>query len=536
MRSRHRVFQLPRKVISCGPARRRSIVLARFGSQRRKRDRRRRDSRLLASTMEASAHTVETQSGGRLIVVSNRAPVRIVRTGSESRFETTVGGVATAFVQLLDKYGGLWIAWSGGVEEFGPAMTAAPERRFAMHLKRLSESEVTLYYWGMCNRGLWPLMHQMTEYCRFNAREWNAYRKVNESFAADCATAADTGDTVWIQDFHLALMPSYLRRGAPNLPIGVFWHVPFPPPGIMAKFPWHTELIMGMLGADLIGFQTRADAHAFLRCCETFCTVAVDYQNELVRTDGRTVAVETFPIGAPVDYFERLAADPHAARRLRQIKRAVKVEKLIVGVDRLDYTKGLIERLTAYERFLERHPRYEGRVTMLQIAVPSRTRVHEYMMLRRQIEEKIARIIARFFRAGWLPVRYLYKQYPPETLAAYYLAADVAMVTPLRDGMNLVAKEYVAARADLNGVLVLSEKAGAAQELTEALIVDPTNIDQMVGVIKQALELEPDERRARMRALRARVKENTLEHWADTFLAALRAAYRGAHPHAIAKS
>jgi trehalose 6-phosphate synthase/phosphatase len=457
-------------------------------------------------------------SGGRLIVVSNRAPVRIVHKGEQTRVETTVGGVATAFVQLLEKYGGLWIAWSGGTEELN---VPPAERRFSMHLKGLRESEITQYYWGMCNRGLWPLMHQMTQYCRFNAREWNTYRHVNESFAAGCAALATSADTVWIQDFHLALMPAYLRRHAPELPVGIFWHVPFPPPEVMMQFPWQAELLAGMLGADLIGFQTDTDTQAFLRCCQTLGSATVDYENATVAQGGRIVRAATFPIGAPVDYFERLAADPHAARRLRQIRRAVKVEKLIVGVDRLDYTKGLFERLTAFERFLERHPRYEGRVTMLQIAVPSRTRVPEYMMLRRQIEEKVARIVARFFRPGWLPVRYLYKQYPPETLAAYYLAADVAMVTPLRDGMNLVAKEYVATRTDCNGVLVLSNRAGAAQELIEALMVDPTDIDQMVAVLKQALELEPDERKSRMRALRARVKANTLEHWSDEFLAAL---------------
>ncbi|HVA80219.1 MAG TPA: trehalose-6-phosphate synthase, partial [Candidatus Binataceae bacterium] len=396
---------------------------------------------------------------------------------------------------------------------------------FSMILKGLTETETTQYYWGMCNRGLWPLMHQMPANCRFIGRDWNTYREVNQSFADLCVAQAKAGDTVWIQDYHLALMPALVRQRAPQLPLGLFWHVPFPSEEMRKIFPWHTELIEGMLGADLIGFQTAAHTRAFLGWCRDLPGIEIDHEHGIVINRGRTIRVGTFPIGAPLENFQRLVADPHTARRVRQIRRGVYVEKLILGVDRLDYTKGLLERLMAFERFLERHPRYEGRVTMLQIAVPSRTRVPEYMMLRRQIEEKVARIVARFFHDEWLPVRYLYKQYPPQTVAAYYRAADVAMVTPLRDGMNLVAKEYVASRIDGDGVLVLSSQAGAADELKEALIVDPTNIEELAAALKRAIEMEPDERKSRMRMLRARISTNTLTHWADAFLAALRDAH-----------
>ncbi len=476
--------------------------------------------------MEATSRSAEMESAGRLIVVSNRAPLRVVHKGDETRIEATVGGVATAFVHLLEKTGGLWIAWSGGTEKMDSFGMPQDGPRYSMVLKGLTEAETTQYYWGMCNRSLWPLMHLMPANCRFNTRDWIAYRGVNQSFANECLAQARAGDTIWIQDFHLALMPAMVRRQAPHLPIGVFWHVPFPPEDVLNKFPWRDELLEGMLGADLIGFQTEEHRRAFLGCCRNLPGAGVDHEHGIIIYRGRTVRVGVFPIGAPLESFQRMAADPHTARRVRQIRRGVYVEKLIVGVDRLDYTKGLLERLMAYERFLERHPRYAGRVTMLQIAVPSRTRVPEYMMLRRQIEERVARIVARFFYDGWFPVRYLYKQYPPRTVAAYYRAADVLMVTPLRDGMNLVAKEYVAARVDGDGVLILSKQAGAAHELKEALIVDPTNIEELASALKRAIEMEPDERRSRMRMLRARIATNTLTDWSDSFLTALHQAHQ----------
>ncbi|MHB8384124.1 MAG: alpha,alpha-trehalose-phosphate synthase (UDP-forming) [Candidatus Binataceae bacterium] len=479
--------------------------------------------------MEATSRSAEMESGGRLIVVSNRAPVKLITRGDATRVETTVGGVATAFVQLLEKFGGLWIAWSGTTEDFSPLKLPQDNPRFSMILKGLTEAETTQYYWGMCNRGLWPLMHQMTANCRFNSRDWVAYRAVNQSFADQCLAQARAGDTIWIQDFHLVLMPKMVRRQAPHLPIGVFWHVPFPPEEVLSRFPWRDELLEGMLGADLIGFQTDEHRSAFLECCQNLPGAEVDHEHGIIVHRGRTVRVGAFPIGAPLESFQRFAADPHTARRVRQIRRGVYVEKLILGVDRLDYTKGLLERLMAFERFLERHPRYEGRVTMLQIAVPSRTRVPEYMMLRRQLEQRVARIVARFFHDGWFPVRYLYKAYPPQTVAAYYRAADVAMVTPLRDGMNLVAKEYVASRVDGDGVLVLSNQAGASDELKEALIVDPTNIEELAAALKRGIEMEPDERRSRMRMLRARIATNTLTDWADGFLTALHQAHQPTH-------
>lgn len=458
------------------------------------------------------------------MIVSNRAPFRIVREAGTKRIEPTVGGVATTFLHLLELHGGLWIAWSGGTDT-PPALEIPMENpRFSIVFLGLSEKRIAHYYWGMCNRGLWPLMHLMPHYCHFGARDWAEYRVVNRTFGRRCLGLLQASDTIWIQDFHLALLPSVLRRTGSKQPIGFFWHIPFPPADILKILPWHRELLEGMLGADLIGFHTPAHVSAFFDCCEKLLESTVDREGGCVSSGGWTTKVGAYPIGVPVDYFQRLSSDPKVKRRLAQIKRGVGVEKIVLGVDRLDYTKGLVRRLEAFERFLEENPRYHKRVTLVQIAVPSRTRVPEYLTLARQVENLVADIVTRFSTEGWLPIRYLYKQYDPEVLVAYYLAADVALVTPLVDGMNLVAKEYVAARSDEGGVLILSELAGAAVELKAALLVNPYNIDQIARELRHALELEPDEQHRRMRALRAAVQRNTLTEWSRSFLKALHVA------------
>ena len=458
------------------------------------------------------------------MVVSNRAPFRVVHDSGARRIEPTVGGVATTFLHLLEMHGGLWIAWSGGTDA-PPALEIPPKNsRFSIVFLSLSEERIAHYYWGMCNRGLWPLMHTMPQYCQYGARDWAEYRVVNRRFGQRCLGQLQANDTIWIQDFHLALLPALLREGGSKHPIGFIWHIPFPEADILRLLPWHRELLEGMLGADLIGFHTPAHVWAFLDCCEKLLESRVDHESGCVFRGGKTTQVGAFPIGVPVGYFERMGSDPKVKRRVAQIKRGVGVEKIVLGVDRLDYTKGLVQRLQGFERFLERNPKYHKRVTLVQIAVPSRTRVPEYLTLARQVENLVVHIVTKFSTEGWLPIRYLYKQYNPEVLVAYYLAADVALVTPLADGMNLVAKEYVAARSDQGGVLILSELAGAAVELKAALQVNPYDIDQIAGELRHALELEPGEQRRRMGALRASVQKNTLAQWSQSFLEALHAA------------
>jgi trehalose 6-phosphate synthase/phosphatase len=459
----------------------------------------------------------------RLIVMSNRAPIRIVREGPRQRIEPTVGGVGTTFLRLLERQGGLWIAWSGS-KKAPERLMMPPESetpRFQIVFCPLSERDVSHYYYGMCNRGLWPLMHFMTANCHFDALHWRYYEAVNRSFAELAAAEATEDDVLWVQDFHLALVPQRFRALRPRIPIGLFWHVPFPPEQLFRVFPWRSELLEGMLGADLIGFHTRPYVIQFLNCCERILGLRIDRARGEVMTARGVVRVGAFPLGIPADYFAALAQSPRVQERTQRIRRAVRTPHVVLGVDRLDYTKGILERLLGFERFLEANPAFHRRVTLVLIAVPSRTKVADYAMLKRQLDELVGRVIGRFSSEGWVPIRYLYTQFGAEELVAYYQAADVALLTPLRDGMNLVAKEYVAAHLGDDGVLILSEFAGAAEELTDALLVNPYDIDAIAARLKQAFEMSAQERAARMRKLRAHVHRNNLEHWSELFLDAL---------------
>lgn len=459
----------------------------------------------------------------RLIVMSNRAPIRIVREGNKETIEPTVGGVGTTFLRLLERQGGLWVAWSGSQRT--PARLMMPPGsktpRFQIVFCPLGERDISQYYYGMCNRGLWPLMHLMTANCHFDALHWRHYEAVDRRFAELAAEQATDDDVLWVQDFHLALVPRRFRELRPQVPIGLFWHVPFPPEQLFRVFPWRAELLDGMLGADLIGFHTRAYVVQFLNCCERILGLRIDRGRGEVLTARGVVQVGAFPLGIPADYFSDLAQSPRVQERTERIRRAVRTPHVVLGVDRLDYTKGILERLQGFERFLEANPEYRRRVTLILIAVPSRTKVADYAMLKRQLDELVGRVTGRFSSEGWSPIRYLYTQFGAEDLVAYYRAADVALLTPLRDGMNLVAKEYVAAHLGDDGVLILSEFAGAAEELTDALLVNPYDVDAIAARLKQAFDMSAEERAARMRKMRAQVHRNNLEHWSELFLDAL---------------
>jgi trehalose 6-phosphate synthase/phosphatase len=479
---------------------------------------------MLETTIPAQTNgklNLAENEGSRLLVLSNRAPIRVITEGRQRRIEPTVGGVGATFLRLLERYGGMWIAWSGSKSAPAPLRMPPDDPRFSMVFPPLTERDISFYYYGMCNRGLWPLMHLMPQNCHFRSQHWSTYKSVNELFAETTSTYASDRDRVWIQDFHLALAPAMLRKRRPTLPIGLFWHTPFPPESFFRIFPWRRELLEGMLGSDLIGFHTTGYADHFVDCCARICGLDVDRAEGLVSFQGRSVRVRAFPLGIPADYFAQLAESRRVQARVRRIRAALGSPIIILGVDRLDYTKGILERVEGFERFLELNPAYHKRVAFVQIAVPSRTKVDDYARLKRQLDELVGRVVGRFSSAGWVPIRYLYTQFGAEELVSYYQAADVALLTPLRDGMNLVAKEYIASRNTDHGVLILSEFAGAAEELKEALLVNPYDMDAIASRLKQALTMEEAERRIRMSALRARVHGNNLDRWSRNFLGAL---------------
>lgn len=457
----------------------------------------------------------------RLAVISNRGPYQIKEGSGGLSYEKNVGGLVSVLDEMMRQTGGTWIAW----DERGQSpeqVGIPPDRpRYSFRPIILTEQEVNHYYHGFSNGVLWPLSHYFLDRCHFRTEYWEGYKRVNEKFAKAFREAYEDQDRVWIHDFHLTLLPSLLRKERANLSIGFFWHIPFPASPVFRVLPWREEILKGLLGSDLIGFQLPLHARNFLECVRDVLRVPTDLKNARIQYDGRVVKVGVFPVGVDFHKWNDLASSPVIGEKARQIHKEVGAEQILLGVDRLDYTKGIRERLLAYERFLEKYPELHGRVCLTQIAVPSRTRVEEYRSLRREIDEAIGRITGRFSRRKWIPLRYLYRGFPIEELVAYYLAADIALITPLRDGMNLVAKEYVASRAGGDGVLILSEFTGAAGTLTDAILVNPYNIEGLADAIRLSLSMPEAERRARMEHLRQAVKERDVFWWCGSFLESL---------------
>jgi trehalose 6-phosphate synthase/phosphatase len=448
----------------------------------------------------------------RLIVVSNRLPVTFRRgPGGVERVRST-GGLVAALEPTLVRNGGVWIGWPGS-ELADNKDVAASETRYRLAPVTLSARDVRDYYSGLSNRALWPLFHTMPGRCAFSLRDWERYEEVNARFAAVTARHTRPRDLVWIQDYHLMLAPLDLRRRRRNAAIGFFLHIPFPPYDVFRLIPWAKALLRGVLAADLVGFHVEGYVRNFLDCAQRLVGATIDRRRQLVSVDGATARVGAFPIG--IDYHEFAALAQRAApSNLEQ-------QQVVLGVDRLDYTKGIPQRIRAFARLLDSRPEHRQRVTLLQLAVPSRSEVEEYRRLKREIDELVGRVNGRFGTPSWTPIQYLYRSYPPERLAALYRDADVALVTPLRDGMNLVAKEYVACQVKDPGVLILSHLAGAAETMHEALLVNPYNLVGTADALHRALIMPAAERQARMRALQERERRHNVHAWARVYMRSL---------------
>jgi alpha,alpha-trehalose-phosphate synthase [UDP-forming] len=457
------------------------------------------------------------RNGERLLVVSHRAPVEVEVTAGIPRYRRTIGGLATALDDVLKSRGGVWIAWAGA-EVPDVLQPAATGLGYPIRCAQLGAEELEHFYGGFANQVLWPLCHIFPERCRFDRAFWLAYREANAHYARLVEEEAHPGDLVWVNDFHLCLVPVALRARRLPVRVGMFWHIPFPPPSVFGICPWREELLNGMLGADLIAFQTDVDTQSFLACVREFTDHEVPDTLPRVRVGDREVLLGTLPVGVDVDRLAADAASDAALSEARTLRETLGTDAVMLAVDRLDYTKGIIERLRGFERFLETSPQWRGRASLVQITAPSRFRVPQYRAMKQTIDEMVGRIVGRFTANGRSPLVYLYTAFDHEQLAAYYRAADVALVTPLRDGMNLVAKEYVAAQAGGDGVLLLSEFAGAASELREAILVNPYEPDAVALGIASALGLPTAERRARMATLLERVRTHDVHWWTSAFL------------------
>jgi trehalose 6-phosphate synthase/phosphatase len=443
---------------------------------------------------------------GKLIVVSNRLPD-----------PDAAGGLVTALTPVLRASRGVWLGWDGGHDQGWIPPPVEPGFRFGP--VSLREREVELYYHGFANRTLWPLCHSFLGRTEIRQDFWQAYRRVNARFTEAVRDEAADAGLVWVHDYHLMLVPGLLRERGLRGPVCFFLHTPFPSYELFRVLPWKRELLEGLLGADVVGFHTRAYGANFKDCVHHVLGLPVG--EEGVRYRGRLVRVVAAPISIDTAHFERLAQRPETRLRVKRLAQGLAGAQVILGVDRLDYTKGIPERLAAVERLLEQHPEYHQRVVFIQVAVPSRTRVESYRVMKREIDETVGRINGRFSDGSWVPVRYLYRFVPHESLAAYYVLADVCLVSPLRDGMNLVAKEYVACHPEAGGVLVLSEFAGAAEELDLAVRVNPYDADGVASALDMALSMDPAQKARRLGAMKVYLRRHDVSRWAADLLGPL---------------
>ncbi len=460
----------------------------------------------------------------RLLLVSNRLPVTVKLERGRVVAKPSAGGLATGLWGPHQAGDGLWFGWPGDVAEFDEEQRKQTDAQLA-ELRTvplyLSDEEYRRYYEGFSNGVIWPLCHYQTERVTIDSQDFGVYQEVNRRLADVVAASYQPGDTIWVHDYHLLLLPELLRERLADARIGFFLHIPFPSSEVFRILPWREQILRGLLGADLIGFHT----HSYLRhfANSVLRLLGIESRTEGLEYAGRRVRLGAFPMGIDAESFAKSSDSDAVRAAVREIRGDNPALRLFVAVDRLDYTKGIPRRLLSFERFLDRNPDLQDKVRFVQVAVPSRDNIGSYQALKRRVEELLGRINSRFATPTSVPIHPMYRSLDKESVIALYRAADVMVVTPIRDGLNLVAKEFCAARTDEDGVLVLSEFAGASAELGEALRVNPYDLDQVADALKRALDMNPEERQTRMRALRRRVFDRNVHDWCRSFLHALEA-------------
>jgi trehalose 6-phosphate synthase len=466
-----------------------------------------------------SPSTKKSSTKADLIVVANRLPVRRVKKGSRQAWETSPGGLVAALMPILKRETdrgrqGAWVGWSGA---------RAGKKYKPFHHEDVYNLPLTIsrehlegYYDGMANQTLWPLYHDVVRKPVFRRKWYRAYEEVNQHFADNVARIAAKGATVWVHDYHLHLVPGMLREQRPDLRIGFFLHIPLPGRGLFAQLPWRTQIIKGTTGADVVGFQTRAAARNFVDLARWYA----DAESERggVNLDGRHVEIDAFPISIDSKKIDEIARRPETIERARTFRDRVNGRTIMLGVDRMDYTKGIDIRLRAFQELLREGRAKAEDVVLVQSGVPTREGVGDYADLRSSVEELVGQINGEFGEVGRVAVQYLRQNLPMEELVALYFASDIMLVTPYRDGMNLIAKEYVASHHDIRGRLVLSEFTGASFELSKALLVNPHDLDGLVNTMEQAIEMPEQEAEKRMRSMRRTVFKRDVYAWADGFM------------------
>ena len=469
----------------------------------------------------------------KTIIISNRLPVQLHISEGDIKAVPSVGGLATGMKSVHSEGDSLWIGWSGLTSEnIPPSLTSKIDKALSEHgasKVSLTEDEVEGFYFGFSNRTIWPLFHYFLEFSEFELKNWNTYKAVNQKFADAILKEASEEDTIWVHDYQLMLVPQMVREKYPNIAIGFFLHIPFPSYEIFRTLPWREEVLQGLLGSDLIGFHTYDYERHFLSSVRRLLGAEVSF-NEVQYKD-RSVIVDSFPMGIDYKKFcdaaqkhQQSTADERSdlQKRLDSHKESTKDAKLILSIDRLDYTKGIAKRLNAFEYFLNKYPQYKEKIRLIILAVPSRSSVPQYQRLKREIDGLVGRINGKFATVSWTPIWYFYRSLPFESLIDLYTSSDIAWLTPIRDGMNLVAKEYIASRTDKTGVLILSEMAGAANEMNESLLINPNNFEQIADSLYQAINMPEEEQIERNTLLQKRLERYNVERWANDFMTALR--------------
>ena len=466
----------------------------------------------------------------KTIIISNRLPLQLQIDNNTIKATPSVGGLATGMKSVHRDSNGVWIGWTGLTEEETPEELVDDVAKAAHDAQcvpvSLTEKDIDGFYYGFSNRTIWPLFHYFMEYTEFEKESYQTYVEVNKKYAEVVLENIEEGDTVWVHDYQLMLLPELIKKERPDVQIGFFLHIPFPSYEVFRTLPWREEILKGLLGSDLIGFHTYDYQRHFLSSVSRILRHEVSF-NEITLKD-RIVTVNSYPMGIDYDKFADAAAKHDAAKNQSELQRRLDLHidstpdaKMILSIDRLDYSKGIANRIRAYEYFLEKYPEFKEKVRLVMLAVPSRSNVPQYQLLKKEVDELVGRINGKFASVSWTPIWYFYRSMPFENLIDLYTTCEVALLTPIRDGMNLVAKEYVATRTDKTGVLILSEMAGAAQEMSEALIINPNNFEEIADALKQAMEMPEAEQIKRNKFLQKRLKRYNVEKWADDFMHSL---------------
>lgn len=454
----------------------------------------------------------------KTIIVSNRLPIKIQRGDDGFDYIPSEGGLATGLGSIYKQGSNIWLGWPGIAITKSDEKKEVEERlkEHSMSPVFLTETEIEEFYEGFSNEVLWPNFHYFNQYAVYNEAFWESYKKVNMKFAKALETVLEEGDTVWIHDYQLLLLPGYVREIHPNIGIGFFLHIPFPSFESFRLLPWRRELLVGMCGADFVGFHTYDDMRHFLSSVNRL--VGIGNTNGEMKVGNRLVQADALPMGIDYDKYAEAALHPDTLDREVRYRTSLGDTKMVLSIDRLDYSKGIPQRLEAFEKFLDENEEFHEKVSLVMLVVPSRDTVPKYAHLKSEIDLLVGRINGKFSRLNWTPVRYFYRSLPLNALSAFYRMAHVALVTPMRDGMNLVCKEYIASKLDQRGVLILSEMAGSAKELSDAILINPNDKNQLVSALKEALTMPEEEQVRRMDIMQKSLKRYNIHAWVKLFM------------------